>query len=136
MPNAIEPRPRRINRDHNSPRAHSIRVRNQYTDTLKEHGVEERGYMDCTEGIYTGLFGRKSYQIRQARGLAPRTNVRDHLQEVELTFVAAAEALSAERIRAEKRIGNVDCAQASFLSAANLRQALEADRQSRKLAND
>ncbi|WP_421847974.1 hypothetical protein [Novosphingobium sp.] len=136
MTNAIDPRPRRINLDHNSPRAHSIRARNDYTDTLKAHGVEERGYMDCTEGIYTGLFGRKSHEIRQARGLGPRTNVRDHLPEVELILVAAAEALGAERIRHEKRVGNGDCALASYLSASNLRKAVEADRQSRSPAND
>lgn len=126
----------RIARDHNSPRAHSIRVRNGFTDTLKEHGVEKRGYIDCTESIYDGLFGRKSYQIRQARGLAPRSNVRDHLPEVELILVAAAEALGAERIRHEKRVGNGDCAAASYLSASNLRKAVEAERQSRSPAQE
>jgi hypothetical protein len=125
----------RIARDHNTPRAHSIRIRNDYTDTLKEHGVKDHGYMECTEGIYGGFFGCKSYELRRLRGLPPLTNIRDHLPEAELIFVAAAEALSAERIRDEMRTGNGECAAASYLSASTLRRAIEADRMARRLAD-
>lgn len=59
-------------------------------------------------------------------------NVRDNLSIAELSFVMAAEALAAERIEQEIRIGNDDCIEASATSAAAIHAAIEADRRNRQ----
>lgn len=113
-------------------RALSRAQRVAYTDTLKEHGVVNRGYMDCTEAVYKKLLGAKSYQIRAARGLSPRVNLRDNLSIAELSYVMAAEALSAERIEDEDHTGNQACEKASATSAESIRAAIEGDRRNRQ----
>jgi hypothetical protein len=113
-------------------RALSRAQRVAYTDTLKEHGVVNRGYMDCTEAVYKKLLGAKSYQIRAARGLSPRANLRDNLSIAELSYVMAAEALSAERIEEEERDGNQACERATATSAESVRMAIESDRRNRQ----
>lgn len=113
-------------------RALSRSQRVTYTDTLKAHYVTGRGYMDCTEAVYLKLLGGKSYQLRELRGLAPKVNVRDNLSVAELSFVMAAEALAAERIEEELRLGNDECVEASGRSASAIREAIEADRKARK----
>ena len=103
-----------------------------YTDTLKKHYVEGRGYMECTETVYAKLLGARSHQIRQQRGLEPKANVRDNLSTAELAFVMAAEALAAERIEQEIRLGNDECIEASAKSALAIKGAIESDRKDRQ----
>jgi hypothetical protein len=113
-------------------RALSRSQRVSYTDTLKAHYVTGRGYMDCTEAVYVKLLGGRSFQLREARGLAPKENVRNNLTIAELSFVMAAEALAAERIEEELRLGNDECVDASTRSAAAIREAIESDRRNRQ----
>jgi hypothetical protein len=113
-------------------RAMSRAQRVAYTDVLKNHYVTGRGYMLCTEAVYNRLLGGKSYQLRAARGLDDRANVRDNLSISELSFVMAAEALAAERIQDESRIGNDECIEASGKSAFAIRTAIEGDRRNRQ----
>jgi hypothetical protein len=103
-----------------------------YTDTLKAHYVNGRGYMDCTEAVYVKLLGGRSFQLREARGLAPKENVRNNLTIAELSYVMAAEALAAERIEEELRLGNDECVDASSRSASAIREAIETDRKNRQ----
>jgi hypothetical protein len=110
--------------------ARAQRVR--FTDTLKDHGVQGRGYMDCTEALYMRLLGAKSFQLRAERGLQPKTNLRDHMRAGELSFVMAAEALSSERIDDEDCRGNQECERATSASASAIRRAIEEDRRSRQ----
>lgn len=113
-------------------RALSRSRRNSYTDTLKVHGVEGRGYMNCTEAVYLNLLGGRSFELRNAMQLPKKSNLRDHLSADKLAFIMAAEALAAERIAEEGRKGNSSCAEASALSASALRAAIAADRKSRQ----
>jgi hypothetical protein len=113
-------------------RAISRSQRVAYTDTLKKHHVTGQGYMHCTEAVYTKLLGGRSHQIRANRGLEPMANIRDNLSVAELSFVMAAEALAAERIEQEIRIGNDECIDASATSASAIRGAIEADRKNRQ----
>jgi hypothetical protein len=106
--------------------------RNSYTATLKAHGVEKKGYMECTEATYLALLGGKSWQLRQKMGLGPKANLRNELRTDQLSYVMAAEALSAERIEEEDRRGNADCVEASRISASAIRAAVEADRKNRQ----
>lgn len=109
--------------------ARSNRVK--YTDVLKAHGVADRGYMECTEATYECLLGGPSWKLRAERNLPKKANLRDHLKADELSFVMAAESLSAERIADEGRRGNKECKEASALGASAIRAAIEADRRSR-----
>lgn len=113
-------------------RALSRAQRKSYTDTLKNHGVNGRGYMDCTEAVYYTLLGGKSYQIRARLGLPPKTNLRNELPTDQLAYVMAAEALSAERIEEEARHGNAECIDASSIGASAIRDAVERDRMNRQ----
>lgn len=105
---------------------------NGQVHTLKKHYVEGRGYMECTEAVYAKLLGRRSHQIRQERGLEPKANVRDNLTTAELSFVMAAEALAAERIEQEIRLGNDECIEAFAKSALAIKGAIDSDRRDRQ----
>jgi hypothetical protein len=113
-------------------RAVSRGQRVAYTDVLKAHGVEGRGYMNCTEAVYLNLLGGKSYELREQKGLPAKTNLREKFDVAELSFVMAAEALSAERIEEEDRRGNVECERATSRSARSIRRAIEEDRRDRQ----
>lgn len=106
--------------------------RRAYTDVLKAHGVKDRGYMECTEAVYLHLLGGRSYQIRSALRLKPKTNLREHLDADKLAYILAAEALSAERIEEEQRQGNKDCVEASALCASAIQKAINDDRKNRQ----
>lgn len=106
--------------------------RNSYTNVLKGHGVEGRGYMECTEALYLHLLGGKSYELRDQMKLPPKTNLREHFDTAKLSYVMAAEALAAERIEEEDRKGNRDCAEATALSARAIYRAVNDDRKNRQ----
>ena len=113
-------------------RALSRAQRNAYTDTLKDHGVEGRGYMECTEALYVHLLGGRSFEVRNQMKLKPKSNIREHLDSAKLSYVMAAEALAAERIAEESRKGNADCANATAVSAAAIQRAVNDDRKNRQ----
>jgi hypothetical protein len=112
-------------------RAVSRAQRVAYTDTLKKHYVTGPGYMLCTEAVYVKLLGGRSHELREARGLQPKVNIRDNLSVAELSFVMAAEALASERITQEISLGNDECVEATAKSASAIREAIESDRQNR-----
>jgi len=103
-----------------------------YTEVLKTHGVEGRGYGDCTNAVYERLFDGKASDLRRRRGIPANANLRDQMDVSELSFIAAAEALSAERITEEERDGNTECVAASAKSASSIRRAIDDDRRTRQ----
>jgi len=113
-------------------RAMARAQRNSYTDVLKMHGVVNKGYMYCTERLYQELLGGKSFQIRSTRGLPKNTNLRNHFDVSELSYVMASEALAADRIEEEGSRGNTECVEATGRSARYIREAIERDRQDRQ----
>lgn len=102
-------------------------ARNRFTATLKAHGVEGRGYGDCTNEIYKPIVGAKADEIRQLRGMKPRANVRDTLPLKQLFAVGLAEILAAERIEARGAQGNTrcrtECSRAALSVAGSLMHA-------------
>lgn len=113
-------------------RAMARAQRVQYTDILRDHGVEGRGYADCTNAVYERLFDGPAHVLRRRMGLPKKANIRDNLDIAEISFVMAAEALSSERIVEEEHFGNVACASASAKSASAIRRAIEDDRRNRQ----
>ncbi|MBZ9936612.1 KilA-N domain-containing protein [Mesorhizobium sp. BR1-1-16] len=106
-------------------------TRNDYTDTLRDHGVTGGGYGLCTNETYLGLYGKPAATIRRERGLPAKANVRESMTKVELASVMLAEALSTERIRDEDSAGTEECRRATRRSATSIKNAIENDRQSR-----
>lgn len=106
--------------------------RKSYTDTLKNHGVHGKGYMECTEAVYSNLLGGKSFELRRRMKLPPKANLRNELSADKLAYIMAAEALSSERIDEEERFGNSECIEASAIGARAIRNAIEADRRDRQ----
>lgn len=105
-------------------------VRRSYTDTLKGHGVSKKtDYARCTNATYKGLFNRTAGALKAERGVA---KTRDGLSLHELAYVAAAEALSSERIEDQRCNGARECEDATLKSANRISQALLADRQDRR----
>lgn len=102
-------------------------ARNRFTATLQAHGVEGRGYGDCTNEIYKPIVGGKAEEIRQLRGLKPRASIRDVLPLKQLFAVGLAEILAAERIEARGAQGNTrcrtECSRAALSVAGSLMHA-------------
>lgn len=109
-------------------REKSRRNRNAYTDVLKAHGVRDRGYMLCTDGIYQEALGGRAYEVRAANDLGAKANLRDHLCPVDLMLVSLAEAVAAERIEGEGSYGNAACAAVSRSCARAIAAGIRAAR--------
>lgn len=105
--------------------------RRPFTDTLQRHGVK-RGveYAKCTDAVYIGLFRKTARALK--RDKETTSNLRDAMDAVELTFVAAGEALARERIEQTNANGAIACEAATLRSTSFLRDALEAERKDRE----
>ncbi|HEX3920467.1 MAG TPA: KilA-N domain-containing protein [Caulobacteraceae bacterium] len=113
-------------------RALSRSVRNQYTNTLRDHGAKGQDYGMCTNTLYSVLFDRNAKQLRSKKGVPAKSNLRDAMNTSELVFVMAGETLSAERIIEERSSGGEECRVATSRSARFIRQAIDADRKDRR----
>jgi KilA-N domain len=113
-------------------RAEARAIRTTYTMTLRDHEVKGRGYMDCTDEAYLRLFDGPAWRLRQERGLKKGTNVRDHMDIVELSAIKLTEALASERISVEDARGNSECKEATGRTATNVRWAIDRERKDRQ----
>ncbi len=85
--------------------------RNEFTDTLKEHGVEGKGYPICTNDIYLGLWEKDALALKreQSKGGIVVTNPRDHFNTDELVTVMFAEVAAKKDIEKNDWNGNQAC---------------------------
>lgn len=113
-------------------RAEARAIRSGYTETLKNHDVQGRGYMDCTNEAYLKLFDAPAWRIRQQRGLPKGSNLRDKMDIVELQAIKLTEALATQRITVEDSRGNAECKEATGRTAANVRLAIDREMQDRQ----
>lgn len=107
-------------------------VRNDFTATLQDHGVEGGGYARITNAIYEALHGKKKRDLVYERGLPMNANLRDAMSKDELVAVMFAETLSKERIGAENASGNIECESATRRSSKRVRDTIEEDRRDRR----
>lgn len=106
--------------------------RKDYTASLADHGViDGKGYARCTNEAYRSLFGAPASVLKAQRKVPAKASLRDTMSSSELSFLAAAEALSAERIEDENPHGTDACAKATRKSSDRIRQAIAADRADR-----
>lgn len=113
-------------------RALARSARRSYTDTLKDHGAKTKDYGACTNTLYGALFDKTAAQLRTAKAISPKANLRDAMSTDELVYVMAGETLSRERIIEERSDGGEACRVATGKSATFIRNAIEADRKDRK----
>lgn len=99
-------------------------ARNRFTKTLQAHGVDGRGYGDCTNEIYKPIVGGKADEYRRLHHLKPRASIRDALPLKQLLAVGLAEVIAAERIEANSAEGNtrcrLECSRAALTVAGSL----------------
>lgn len=71
-----------------------IDVRNEVTDAIKEYIEDPKwyDYKNFTDLIYKSLFGKNTKTIRLEKGLKKNTNIRPHLNNIELEQVKALES--------------------------------------------
>lgn len=86
-----------------------ISVRNNFTKTLAAHKVEHEGFRNCTNAIYSPLFGGSTKVVRVKKGLDKKQNIRDNLSAVELASVGLAELLALENIEKNNVTGSGKC---------------------------
>jgi len=109
------------------------RVRKGYTDTLKERGVSKGyEYANCTNETYKAVFGGTAKELKQAKGLHEKANLRDNMSTRELAYTMASEALAVERIEDQDATGYGSLKIETRLAGQSIKAALEGDRQNRQ----
>ncbi len=89
-------------------RVKSIETRNSFVRTLARHGVNGKGFRNCTNQVYTPLFGGSTEVIRAKKSLSAKSNVRDAMEPIELAAVNLAELLASESIERDRLYGNAE----------------------------
>lgn len=84
--------------------------RNQLTSTLAAHGVNGRGFADCTNAIYRPILGGKKSEICAQRGLSKATNLRDVMDMEQLVRTQLSEIVARKNIERFNARGNERCA--------------------------
>lgn len=94
-------------------RAQGKVTRSHFTETLANHGVTGAGFAVCTNEIYKPLLGGTAKEIKAARNLPAKSNLRESMSRLELVASMFAEEVAIERIKATEATGNRQCARHS-----------------------
>lgn len=105
-------------------RLHAKGIRNEFTSTLKKHGVMGDGYQRCTNAMYIELYGKDASGIRESKNLKKDANIRETMSSLELSAIALAESLAMEDIEINRRYGNEECALTSNNAARQISQSI------------
>ncbi|WP_234734541.1 antA/AntB antirepressor family protein [Tellurirhabdus bombi] len=90
-------------------RMQGVATRNSFTRALGAHGVTKEGFRNCTNAIYTPLYGGTTSVVRLKKGLPDKANIRDNMTELELAAINLAELLASQAIQSEGLRGNGEC---------------------------
>ena len=105
-------------------RAQGKVVRHALTDTLADHGVTGYGFARCTDAIYTPILGAPAKQLRQARHLPVKANMREHMSMKELAAVMLSEEIAREEIEDKDVQGNQPCESECRAAASRVKSIL------------
>lgn len=103
-------------------------VRNEFTSTLKKHGVMGDGYRRCTNALYIGIYGKEASYVRKDKGLPEKANVRENMSLLELQAIAFAETLAMDDIEKNRKYGNEECAKTANQAARIVRASINEHR--------
>lgn len=84
--------------------------RKEFTKALVGHEVDGKGIGICTNSIYTGLFDACAAELRKARNLPEKANVREHMTVQEIIQTAHAEMIAIRNMDATRSRGTRECA--------------------------
>ena len=98
-------------------RLKGISKRNTFTSTLAAHGVERDGFKNCTNAIYSPLFGGSSEVVKQTLKIGKKDSIRDNCSDFQLECIEFAEALASNLIKEKNLRGNANCELASYHSS-------------------
>jgi prophage antirepressor-like protein len=77
--------------------------------TLRDRGVTEEGYQDCTNAIHQPLLDAAAESVESCRDLKPMAQLHDTRSSIELAVVRLAELKAAEQIKKYGLKGNAAC---------------------------
>lgn len=105
-------------------------VRNQFTSTLKKHGVLGDGYRRVTNAMYVELYGKEASGVREKKGISEKANIRESMSLLELQAIAFTETLAMDSIERNRKYGNEECAKTANHAARIVRKSLNEHRKS------
>lgn len=105
-------------------RLHAKGIRNEFTSTLKKHGVMGDGYQRCTNAMYLAFYGKDASGVREVKNLKKDANIRENMSSLELSAIALAESLAMEDIENNRRYGNEECAITSNNAARQISNSI------------
>ncbi len=100
-------------------RMKGVGIRKELTTTLSSHGVQGKGFRECTNASYTGLFGMNAPAIRNALQIEKKDSIRDNLSKTQLLVLSLSESLANDDIK-EKRLWGVGQCSQSCHDAAHI----------------
>lgn len=100
-------------------RMKGVGIRKELTTTLSSHGVQGKGFRECTNAPYTGLFGMNAPAIRNALQIEKKDSIRDNLNKTQLLALSLSESLANDDIK-EKRLWGVGQCSQSCHDAAHI----------------
>jgi hypothetical protein len=108
------------------------RTRHMFTEVLHQHGVVQGGYGQCTNAVYTPLFGRTAdlikTEIAQEHNIdRKKVNPRDFFDLEDLTYVETAERVAAGQLRRKNIYGNHSVAKEILHSTEYTKKLLDGD---------
>lgn len=106
-------------------RLKGMTARSFLTGTLKDHGVTNQGYAQCTNSIYEPILGGTAKEIRENKGLPVKANIRDHIGDIENIGIMLAEALAKEKIEGRNYRGNDQCSSACYVASSTVSKAIK-----------
>jgi hypothetical protein len=106
-------------------------ARERFTGVLQDHGCDGADIGYVTNAIYVQLLGGKANDVKEARGLPAKANLRDNLGLKELVQTMATEVMASERIEDEDRRGRQECYGATARAAGFIKEAFERERADR-----
>lgn len=114
-------------------RLKGIRTRRAFTDVLKDYGVHQQGYGNCTNAIYVPILGATARgfkdRIAEREGVALKKikSTRDHMTLAELSDVETAERVAAGQLRRHTIAGNTGVERVCRKSAEYTRRLLDGE---------
>jgi hypothetical protein len=108
-------------------RVNSKVARHRLTSTLATHGVSGRGFGDCTNSTYKGLFNGTKKEICAAAGVEYKKgkSLRDVMSIEDLIAVSMAEMVAAKQIDKFNVRGDAPCADECLRSARKVAGLLQ-----------
>jgi hypothetical protein len=108
------------------------RTRRTFTDELKEFGVEQHGYANCTNAVYVKILHASARMLKEQfseqTGLpVKKINPRDHMSIQQLTDVETAERVAVGQLRRSTVAGNVGVERVVRKSAEFTRKLLDGE---------